>query len=132
MPRAAPLQRTAPTANAAPAPVMSLAEVQIGMQGVIRTVFRGSQIEEFGFEVLGVMKNLLGPKQDIILVQLKGEKPEFTGVVAGMSGSPAYINGRQVGALSLRFGSFAKEPIAGLTPIESMLSLFKIDEPRPR
>jgi hypothetical protein len=132
VPRAAPLQRTEPAAIPASVPVMSLAEVQTGMQGVIRTVFRGDQIEEFGFEVLGVMKNLLGPKQDIILVQLKGEKPEFTGVVAGMSGSPAYINGRLVGALSLRFGSFAKEPIAGLTPIESMLSVFKIDEQKPR
>lgn len=132
VPRAAPLQSTVPAAIAAPVPVMPLAEVRAGMQGVIRTVFRGDQIDEFSFEVLGVMKNALGPKQDIILVQLKGEKPEFTGVVAGMSGSPAYINSRLIGALSLRFGSFAKEPIAGLTPIESMLSVFKIDEQKPR
>ncbi|HYK91756.1 MAG TPA: hypothetical protein VE398_23520 [Acidobacteriota bacterium] len=125
-------QQTQPTAAATSVPVMPLAEVRTGMQGVIRTVFRGEQIEEFGFEVLGILKNLLGPKQDIILVQLKGDKPEFTGVVAGMSGSPAYIDGRQVGALSLRFGAFAKEPIAGLTPIESMLSVVKIDEQRPR
>ncbi len=132
VPRATTLQRTTPAAVSTSAPVMPLAEVRTGMQGVIRTVFLGDQIEEFGFQVLGILTNLLGPKQDIILVQLKGEKPEFTGVVAGMSGSPAYIEGRLVGALSLRFGAFAKEPIAGLTPIESMLSIFKIDETRPR
>jgi hypothetical protein len=130
-PRSAQSQRNQAAASSTSVPVMPLSEVRIGMQGVIRTVFRGDQIEEFGFEVLGILKNLLGPKQDVILVQLKGDKPEFTGVVAGMSGSPAYIDGRQVGALSLRFGQFAKEPIAGVTPIESMLSVMKIDESRP-
>src|SRR5262245_37878570 len=115
-------------------PILPLSEVKPGMKGTIRTVFRGDQIEEFGFEVLGIMKNLLGPKQDIILVQLRGARPEFTGVVGGMSGSPVYIDGKRIGALSLRFGIFSKEPIAGVTPIESMLSLLAIagDQPRSR
>ncbi len=125
-------RQNGPQTSPASVSLMPLAEVRTGMKGAIRTVFQGSAIEEFGFEVLGVMKNVLGPKQDIILVQLKGQKPEFTGVVAGMSGSPAYIDGRLVGALSLRFGSFAKEPVAGVTPIESMLSVFKAGAgPRP-
>ncbi|MBI3949635.1 MAG: hypothetical protein HY314_04175 [Acidobacteria bacterium] len=113
-------------------PIMPLSEVKPGMRGTIKTVFRGSQIEEFGFEVLGILDNVLGPKQNIILVRLIGEKPEFTGVVAGMSGSPAYIDSRLVGALSLRIGVFAKEPIAGITPIESMLPLFDINATTPR
>jgi hypothetical protein len=112
-------------------PIMPLNEIKPGMTGTIRTVFRGDQIEEFGFEVLGIMKNSLGPKQDIILVRLRGTKPEFTGVVAGMSGSPVYIDGKLIGALSLRFGLFAKEPVAGITPIESMLSLFEMKEEKP-
>lgn len=105
-------------------PIMPLSEIKPGMRGTIKTVFRGDQIEEFGFEVLGVLQSVLGPKEDVILAKLIGEKPEFTGVVAGMSGSPAYIDGRLIGALSLRIGVFAKEPIAGITPIESMLPLF--------
>ncbi len=74
-------------------------------------------------EILGVLKNALGPGQDMILSRLHGTKPEYTGVVAGMSGSPVYIDGRLVGALSYRIGQFSKEPIAGITPIESMLQV---------
>ena len=70
-------------------------------------------------EILGVLKDAMGPGQDMILARLHGEKPEYTGVVAGMSGSPVYIDGRLVGALSYRIGQFTKEPIAGITPIES-------------
>jgi hypothetical protein len=74
-------------------------------------------------EILGVLKDSLGPGQDMILARLHGTKPEFTGVVAGMSGSPVYIDGRLVGALSYRIGQFSKEPIAGITPIEQMLEV---------
>jgi len=74
-------------------------------------------------EILGILKDALGPGQDMILARLHGEKPEYTGVVAGMSGSPVYIDGRLVGALSYRIGQFSKEPIAGITPIESMLQV---------
>jgi len=91
------------------------------MRGHARTVFAGTEIESFELEVLGIMRDLVGPGQDIILVRLLGEKPTYTGVVAGMSGSPVYINGRLAGAIALRFGAFTKEPIAGVTPIENML-----------
>ena len=91
------------------------------MQGCAYTVFTGDQVEKFDLEVLGVMPNFLGPKQSIILVQLKGPKVEHTGVVAGMSGSPVYIEGKLAGALSLKLGIFTKEPIAGVTPIQDVL-----------
>ena len=74
-------------------------------------------------EILGVLKNVLGPDQDMILARLHGSKPEYTGVVAGMSGSPVYIDGKLLGALSYRIGQFSKEPIAGITPIAEMLAV---------
>lgn len=91
------------------------------MQGYAYTVFSGDQVEKFDLEVLGVMPNFLGPKQSIILVELKGPKVEHTGVVAGMSGSPVYLDGKLAGALSLKLGIFTKEAIAGVTPIQDML-----------
>ena len=101
--------------------ILPLAEVHPGMQGYAYTIFEGDQIEKFDLEVIGVMPNFLGPKQSIILVELKGEKVEHTGVVAGMSGSPVYLEGRLAGALSLKLGIFTKEAIAGVTPIEDVL-----------
>jgi hypothetical protein len=74
-------------------------------------------------EILGVLKDAIGPGHDMILARLHGEKPEYTGVVAGMSGSPVYIDGRLVGALSYRIGQFSKDPIAGITPIDQMLEV---------
>jgi hypothetical protein len=74
-------------------------------------------------EILGVLKNVLGPDRDMILARLEGSKPEYTGVAAGMSGSPVYIDGRLLGALSYRIGDFSKEPIAGITPIAQMLEV---------
>jgi len=90
------------------------------MKGVVHTILEGDTIEQIEMEVLGVLPNTLGPKQDIILVKLLGKRAEFTGVVAGMSGSPAYVDGRLLGALSLRFGSFSKEALAGVTPIQNV------------
>jgi hypothetical protein len=78
-------------------------------------------------EVLGVMRNVNGPKGSIILVRLHGIKPEYTGVVAGMSGSPVYFDGKLAGALAFRIGEFSKEPIAGVTPIEEMLEIDALD-----
>ena len=69
---------------------LPLSQVRPGMQGYAYTIFAGDQIEKFDLEVIGVLDNFLGPKQSIILVQLKGPKVEHTGVVAGMSGSPVY------------------------------------------
>ncbi|WP_089407622.1 SpoIVB peptidase S55 domain-containing protein [Granulicella rosea] len=100
-----------------------LAEVHRGLQGVAYTVFEGVEPEPMGVEILGVLKNAIGPGQDMILARLHGTKAEYTGVVAGMSGSPVYIDGRLVGALSYRIGQFSKEPIAGITPIEAMLEV---------
>src|SRR5712691_11121977 len=100
---------------------ISVDQVQPGMQGYAYTIFAGDQVEKFDLEVIGVMPNFLGPKQSIILVQLKGPKVEHTGVVAGMSGSPVYIEGKLAGALSLKLGIFTKDPIAGVTPIEDVI-----------
>src|SRR5260221_6861901 len=101
---------------------ISVDQVQPGMQGYAYTIFAGDQVEKFDLEVIGVMPNFLGPKQSIILVQLKGPKVEHTGVVAGMSGSPVYLEGKLAGALSLKLGIFTKEPIAGVTPIADVLA----------
>lgn len=103
-------------------------QVQRGMKGECRTVFQGTKIEPFAFEILGNMKGMLGPGLDVYLAQISGPKAEYTGVVSGMSGSPCYIDGQLIGALSYRFGSFTKVPIAGITPIQDMLKLFSIPE----
>jgi hypothetical protein len=101
---------------------IALSQIKPGMQGYAYTIFAGDQVEKFDLEVIGVLDNFLGPKQSIILVQLKGQKVEHTGVVAGMSGSPVYLDGKLAGALSLKLGIFTKEPIAGVTPIEDVLN----------
>ncbi len=105
--------------------ILPLSQVQPGMKGTAYTIFAGDEIEPIDLEVLGVLPNAFGPKQDIILVELKGAKVEHTGVVAGMSGSPVYINGKLVGALSLKLGIFTKEAIGGVMPIENMLAIEK-------
>src|SRR5882724_7067123 len=102
--------------------MLPLSQVRAGMQGYAYTIFAGDQVERFNLEVIGVLDNFLGPKQSIILVQLKGPKVEHTGVVAGMSGSPVYLDGKLAGALSLKLGIFTKEPIAGVTPIQDVLN----------
>jgi len=97
------------------------------MRGVAYTVFQGTTPEPMDVEVLGVLKNANGPKGDIILVRLGGAKAEYTGVVAGMSGSPVYFNGKLAGAVAFRIGEFSKEPIAGVTPISEMLEISALD-----
>ena len=104
--------------------IFRMDELKTGMTGVGYTVFQGAKAEEFQFEVLGLMKGMLGAGKDVILAKLSGEKIEFTGVISGMSGSPVYIDGRLLGAVSYRFGRFSKEPIAGITPIEDMLEIY--------
>jgi len=74
-------------------------------------------------EILGVLRGARGPGHDMILAQLHGAKPEYTGVVAGMSGSPVYVGNKLLGSLSYRIGQFSKDPIAGITPIEQMLEV---------
>ncbi len=97
------------------------------MRGVAYTVFEGVKPESMDVEVLGVLHNVNGPKGDIILVRLHGKKVEYTGVVAGMSGSPVYLDGKLAGALAFRIGEFSKEPIAGVTPIADMLEISGLD-----
>jgi hypothetical protein len=110
-----------------PVQTIPVGEIHAGMHGVAYTVFQGTKPESMGVEVLGILRNANGPKGDIILVRLSGEKAEYTGVVAGMSGSPVYLNGKLAGALAFRIGEFSKEPIAGVTPIAEMLEINAMD-----
>jgi SpoIVB peptidase S55 len=108
-------------------PTIAIDQIHAGMRGVAYTVFEGVKPESMDVEVLGVLRNVNGPKGDIILVRLHGTKVEYTGVVAGMSGSPVYLDGKLAGALAFRIGEFSKEPIAGVTPIASMLEINALD-----
>src|SRR5689334_7764734 len=123
-------QTTPPTP--ATTQIMKVDDVRPGMKGVGYTVFQGTKPETMGVEVLGVLRNLNGPKSDVVLVKLQGEKAEFTGVVAGMSGSPVYIDGKLLGAIAYRIGQFSKQPIAGVTPIEQMLEINELDQSIPQ
>ncbi len=105
-----------------------VSQIHTGMRGVAYTVFEGRTPEPMDVEVLGVLKNMNGPKGDIILIRLHGTKVEYTGVVAGMSGSPVYFDGKLAGALAFRIGEFSKEPIAGVTPIADMLEINAFDK----
>src|SRR5205807_1502729 len=107
-----------------------VSQLHAGMHGVAYTVFEGTKPEAMQVEVLGVLKNANGPKGDVILVRLGGKKAEYTGVVAGMSGSPVYFDGELAGALAFRIGEFSKEPIAGVTPIAEMLEISALDRGR--
>ena len=122
-----PNQSSNPKKTTAQTQFMSVDEVHPGMKGIAYTVFEGTQPESMGVEVLGVLKNMNGPKSDVVLVRLTGEKAEYTGVVAGMSGSPVYIDGKLLGAIAYRIGQFSKEPIAGVTPIQQMLEINEFD-----
>jgi hypothetical protein len=108
--------------------IMPEDQVKPGMHGVAYTVFEGVKPEPMDVEILGVLKDMAGPKADVILVRLHGTKVEYTGVVAGMSGSPVYIDGKLVGAIAYRIGEFSKEPIAGVTPAASMLEIDGMDK----
>ncbi len=99
-----------------------VSQIQPGMKGTGKTIFQGDEIEEFQVEILGVLKNATAPKHDIIIARLSGGPLERTGVIAGMSGSPVYLDGKLLGAVALSF-PFAKEPLAGITPIEEMVQV---------
>ncbi len=120
--------QTSASAQAAQNPkTIAVSDIHAGMRGVAYTVFEGVKPEAMEVEVLGVLHNVNGPKGDIILVRLHGQKVEYTGVVAGMSGSPVYLDGKLAGALAFRIGEFSKEPIAGVTPIADMLEISALD-----
>jgi len=101
-----------------------LSELKEGLRGTARTVFRGSEAEEFNVEILGVVPGAIGPKQDMIIGRLSGGGADRTAVFAGMSGSPVYVDGKLLGAISYSF-PFSKEPICGITPIEQMIQIFE-------
>jgi hypothetical protein len=105
-------------------------EIRPGMVGVGRTVFEGDRLEDFKVTVIGVLRNSIGTRRNLILARLEGGPLANTGVIAGMSGSPVYIDGRLVGAVSYSLGQFPKEAIAGITPIEEMREDATLPGPR--
>ena len=115
-------------AGAPPSEILALDQIKPGMTGVGRTVFEGTHIEEFKVQVIGTLENI-GPKQSLILARLDGGPLEKTGVIAGMSGSPVFIDGKLVGAVSYGF-PFSKETICGITPIGEMIEDTSTDAPR--
>ena len=92
------------------------------MSGFGLTTFQGTEIDTFQVEILGVLKGALGPRMDMILARLSGGPLEHTGLIRGMSGSPVYIDGRLIGAISYGW-YFSKDPIGGITPIAHMLEV---------
>jgi hypothetical protein len=101
-------------------PLMGVDELRPGMVGIGRSVFHGTELQEFKAHILGVLRNVQGPKRDLILARLEGAGLAESGVAQGMSGSPVYVDGRLIGAVSYSIGAFSKEPIAGITPIAEM------------
>jgi SpoIVB peptidase S55 len=121
---------SAQTAAVATAAFFPLKDVRPGMRCVGRTVFSGNRIEEFQAEILGVLDNI-GPRQSLIIARLSGGPLDHTGVLQGMSGSPVYIEGKLAGAVAMAF-PFAKDPIAGIRPIEDMLKVSATPAPASR
>jgi hypothetical protein len=117
--------------SAQPMQLMPVADVRPGMVGVGRTVFAGTTLEDFRANILGVLRNVIAPGRDLIVARLEGGPLAQTGVIQGMSGSPVYIDGRLVGAVSYALGSFPREPIAGITPIAEMIEAMRTAPDRP-
>src|SRR5437763_10897824 len=101
--------------------VMPLSQVRKGMKGYGVTVFEGNKLERFDVEIVGVMTNI-APDQDMIIARVTSPVTDRAGIIAGMSGSPVYIDGKVIGALAYGW-QFAKEPICGITPIDEMLKI---------
>src|SRR4030088_2551672 len=110
---------------------MAVSDIRPGMVGIGHTVFDGTHVEEFKAHILGVLENVIGPHRNLILAKLDGGPLANTGVIAGMSGSPVYVDGKLIGAVSYALGSFSKEPIAGITPIAEMTDAASFNETRP-
>jgi hypothetical protein len=119
-----PVKGTAGTTN-----ILPVEDLRPGMKGIARTVFSGSEPQEFGVEIIGVLPGFTGPRQSTIIGRLSGPNVDKTGVFAGMSGSPVFIGDRLVGAIAYSF-PFAKEPICGITPIQQMIEVFEAGTPR--
>jgi len=110
-------------------PIMPLSDVRPGMRAICKTIFQGTNVEDFELEIVDIIQNFT-PKNDLFLVRLLSPKALETGVVSGMSGSPVYIDGKLIGALAMRFGLFTKEPIGGVMPIEQMMAIFEKENVR--
>jgi hypothetical protein len=110
--------------------IMPLKEIRPGMKATAWTVFQGTEPEPVPIEIIGRLKNVWGPNQDIILAKMGG-KANRTNVAGGMSGSPVYINGKLIGAVALRLSVFSPDAICGITPIELMLEINDFDKSRP-
>ena len=111
--------------------LFDLDELRPGMKGVARTVFSGSEPQEFNLEILGLLAGFSGPRQSTIIARLSGPNVARTGVFAGMSGSPVFIDNKLVGAIAYSF-PFAKEPICGITPIKQMIDIFEQGSEKPK
>lgn len=117
------LAKTAAGTNGLSAALYPLADLRPGMKGVARSVFSGTEPQEYALEILGVLPGFTGPGQSTIIAKLSGPNVDKTGVFAGMSGSPVFIDDRLVGAIAYSF-PFSKEPICGITPIQQMIDIF--------
>jgi hypothetical protein len=106
---------------------MPLSDVKKGMKGYGLTVFEGTTVEKFDVEILGVLQNI-GPDQNLILAKVDHPVVARAGVIAGMSGSPIFVDGKVIGALAYAW-QFAKEPVAGITPIDEMLKISRMVAP---
>ncbi|MDQ2945145.1 MAG: hypothetical protein M3Y27_04255 [Acidobacteriota bacterium] len=116
--------------KAGPVQIFPESDIKPGMKAVAWTVFQGSKPEAVPIETVGVWQNAWGPKQDIIVAKMSG-KAQRTNVAGGMSGSPVYIDGKLVGAVSLRLSVFSPDAICGITPIGLMLEVKEYDKTRP-
>ena len=116
--------------RAAPPETIPFKDIRAGMKGIGKTAFHGATIESFDVEILGTLPNI-GPDQNLILARCSGGPLAETGILAGMSGSPVFVDGKLVGAIAYSWG-FTKEPVAGLTPIEEMLAVSRRDQPAAR
>jgi len=112
--------RAAQPQNAA---VLPVDELRPGMKGEVWTVFKGSEPEPFAVQVTGILRNALGPGKSMILCELTDPRVQGMGAVAGMSGSPLYIDGKVVGVLSYQIQRFETVRYAGFTPINDMFEL---------
>src|SRR5262245_3206777 len=107
--------------------IIPFSEIKTGMKGIGKTVFSGTRIDDFEVEVIGTLEKI-GPQRNLILVRLAGGPLANTGVLSGMSGSPIYFGDRLAGAVAYTWG-FAREPVAGVTPIQEMLQVEEMESP---
>jgi hypothetical protein len=113
-------------------PTLPLSDLSPGMKGEVWTVFQGTEPEPFEVEVTGIIQNALGPGKSMILCRLTDPRVQNMGAVAGMSGSPLYVEGRLVGALSYQVQRFETVRYAGFTPIDDLLEVQQIALNSPR